>query len=112
MLAERTKQMIQEFYSHHQDGKTIPEIAQIYSISEQTVYNHLQTIAENNGVSRDSLLEVVPKPYEKNMSIRAPKEHVNPNELRQDFVDTLNGINSIIKKIDEACDSSIEQEEE
>ena len=56
-LSERVKEMMKNFVPLHEEGFTIPEIAEKYSISDSTVYGHLDEIAEQNGyASRVDLL--------------------------------------------------------
>ena len=52
--SERTKLMKENFMSLHNRGLMISEIAQKYNLSDQTVYNSLQAIADDYGVRRES----------------------------------------------------------
>lgn len=53
---ERTLRMKKEYKTLHDQGFTPKEIADKFHLSDTTVYNSLQEIAEKEGVTRDSLL--------------------------------------------------------
>ena len=55
---ERTLKMKQEFLGLRQIGLTPVEIASKYGVSRRTMYTYLGEIAENAGVTRESLLEM------------------------------------------------------
>ena len=57
--SERVVQMKINFMKLHQEGWTIPEIADKYNLSRPTVYRHLEAIASQNGVTREALLQQV-----------------------------------------------------
>lgn len=57
--SERVVQMKANFMNLHQEGWSISEIADKYNLSKPTVYRHLETIASQNGVTRESLLQHV-----------------------------------------------------
>lgn len=59
---ERTIQMMANFMQLHNQGFSIPEIAEKYSLHQITVYRHLQEIADKNGTTREELLQVVKTP--------------------------------------------------
>ncbi len=56
-LSERTKRMRKNFMKERREGKTIAQIAKEYEMNVSTVYSSLQIIADENNVSRESLLE-------------------------------------------------------
>lgn len=70
-ICERTRQMLDQFMSLHNEGLTIPQIAEHFGISADTVYRNLQDIADANGVSRESLLE---QPKTPSLTTRLKKE--------------------------------------
>ena len=49
--------MKQDFMELRSKGYSIPQMARLYQISFQTIYNHLDDIAIENSVSRDDLLQ-------------------------------------------------------
>lgn len=59
--SERVKKMLAGFMNLHEQGFSIPEIAQEFGLTSVTVYAYLQEIADNNGVTRESLLQQVHK---------------------------------------------------
>lgn len=99
--AERTIQMKLHFMELHEDGKTIKEIAAKYNITARSVYLHLQEIADENGVSRESLLDMVQKEHDVSKKhVRKKCEKVDPEELKKDFEGAIKHVNDIIEKID------------
>lgn len=83
--SERTKLMKENFMSLHNRGLTISEIAQKYNLSDQTVYNSLQAIADANGVSRESLLQVIKTPSDKAYAREVEKVKVDVGNLIHGF---------------------------
>lgn len=57
--SERVVQLKKNFIELHEQGFTIPEIADKFHLGKSTVYRLLGEIAQENGVSRDSLLQEV-----------------------------------------------------
>lgn len=57
--SERVVLLKQHFLELHMQGYTIPEIASKFNLSRSTVYRHLDAIAAQHQVSRDSLLQEV-----------------------------------------------------
>jgi len=55
-ISERAVQMKKHFIELHNEGLTIPQIAATFELDKSTVYRLLDDIAEENGVSRESLL--------------------------------------------------------
>ena len=55
--SSRTLKMMGEFMALHNAGHSIPEIAKMTRVDFATIYRHLDEIAEQNGVTRESLLE-------------------------------------------------------
>lgn len=62
--SERVKYLIDNFIKFHNEGMSIPEIAEKSAVTTRTIYSYLQEIADQNGVTRESLLEKVHKPHE------------------------------------------------
>lgn len=103
-ISERAIQMKANFMRLHDEGKTLTEIAEIYSLSRWTVYDHLQSIADENKdkvSSRDDLLERPHKTHElKNATLRMSREHVDIEEIRGLASDILSNIDKIVSKVD------------
>lgn len=57
--SERVVQMKASFMELHEAGLTIQEIADKFNLSRATMYRHLESIALENGVTRESLLQQV-----------------------------------------------------
>ena len=53
---EQVKFMKENFMELHQQGLSVPKIAEQFNLPQMVVYNALQEIADTNGVSRESLL--------------------------------------------------------
>ena len=99
--SERMRLMKENFMELHQQGFTIPEIAAKFNLGKATVYHTLQEIADANGVSRESLLQVVRTPTERAYKEEAKKVKVNVEELKNGFKEAGNLLDSLIGIIDE-----------
>lgn len=106
--SERTRLMKENFMELHQQGLTIPEIAEKFNLMKVTVYRALQEIADANGVSRESLLKIVRTPTERAYKEEAKKVKVNVTELKNGFKEVGNLLDSLIDIIDE----TLEEEKE
>jgi predicted DNA-binding protein YlxM (UPF0122 family) len=93
------------FMKHHEEGKTIKEIAELYNVSIRHIYTSLQDIADENNVSRESLLTNVHKKHKPLQNTKSAGQ-INPAEMKENFDGIINNAKIIIKKID-----SILQEE-
>ena len=85
--AERVKMMKESYMKLHNEGKGINEIAEIYKLSLTTCYNALQEIADQNCVTRESLL-IKPRIKSDEVSQKKEKlnrEPVNLDELKIEF---------------------------
>jgi len=100
--SERTRVMRENFMTYHEQGYTIKEIAEKSGLSDFTVYHNLQRIADEHGVSRDSLLKVVKGPRsERAFQEERQRVTVNVEELRAGFQEAGNLIDFLIETIDE-----------
>lgn len=54
---ESTRKMMEQFPELKEHGYTIPEIADKFGLSWTTVYNVLEIIAQENGQTREDLLD-------------------------------------------------------
>ena len=75
---ERTLQMKAHFMELHRKGLTIPQIAKEYNLSTPTVYACLQEIADQAGVSRESLLE---RPHNKHATFIRKDTKLKPVDV-------------------------------
>lgn len=101
----RMAELKKNFMKHHEEGKTIKEIAELYNVSIRHIYNSLQDIADENNVSRESLLKNIHKKHQPPQNIKSAGQ-INPAEMNENFYGIINNAKIIIKKID-----SILQEE-
>lgn len=100
-ISETVNVMKQNFMALHNDGYTIPEIAQKYNLDKSTVYRHLDDIARENGVSRDDLLQVIKGPCsERAFREEAKRVRIDVKELRKGLSDADNAIQGTIDLID------------
>ena len=106
--SERAKLMKQNFMELHNRGLTIPEIAERYDLSKITVYRNLQTVADENGVSRESLLQIIRMPTDKAYAREAKKVSVDVQQLKEEFKKAKSSITFLIEIIDQ----TLEQENE
>jgi len=98
--SERTKMMKANFMNDREIYSSMVEIAEKYQLSVFTVYDNLQDIADENGVSRDSLLFVVHKEHEVgNKKIQRKGKEINPEELKKDFEILEETVQSLREKI-------------
>ena len=63
MQNERTLKMKQEFMLLHNKGLSVKEIAEKFNLNVTTVYASLETIAQKEGCTRESLLKRVHAPH-------------------------------------------------
>lgn len=99
--SERMRLMKENFMELHQQGFTIPEIAEKYNLGKATVYHTLQDIADANGVSRESLLKIVRTPTERAYKEEAKRVKVNVTELKKGFEEAGKQLDFLIGIIDE-----------
>lgn len=76
MLADRTLQMKREYKTLFDSGMTPKEIAKKFGLTTRTISNHLDDIAKENGVSRESLTR---HPNNVKDPILLVKNSANPN---------------------------------
>jgi len=98
--AERTYVMKENFMSHHEAGESISEIAARYNLSKVTVYRHLQEIADKNGVTRESLLQIVRTPTPNQIGRETHRIRVTAQELDDEFNKVEQSLGSLIDLID------------
>lgn len=99
--SEKVSRMIDNFMELHNEGYTIPEIAKKFNLSETCVRNHLQEIADNNGVSRESLLQIVhSQHFMSKVRNSTQLEKEDPKELRKAFESAMNEVTALIRIVD------------
>lgn len=101
--SQSTIKMKGEFMFCHKKGMSIAEIAKEYDVSVYTIYDMLQEIADENGVTRESLLQIVHKSHV-NTASRDLNKKVNKVEavkIVDGFSNLLDEINTFIEKIEE-----------
>jgi len=106
-VSERTHAMKNNFMALHQQGYYIAEIAAKYNLSPATVYRHLQEIADENGVSRESLLQVIRTPTERQIQDGERRMRENAEELKKDFKEVSTAIDKLLNKIDQTIKEEI-----
>lgn len=99
--SERSQRMKKEFMMLHEQGLSIPEIAERFKLSADTVYRKLQEIAEANNVTRESLLQVVREPTERQYALEEQKTKVTVEELRRGFAEAGEKIDFLMKMLDD-----------
>ncbi len=97
----RVGEMMKNFLRLHNEGKDISEIAEMYHLSDQTVYLKLQEIANKEGITREELLS---RPHKKHVVTKQRKvvKTIDSFELKKDFEELQRNIDKILVNIDEA----------
>jgi len=109
--SERMRQLKENFMQLHEEGYTIPQIAEQYNLSFAAVYGKLQEIAEANNLKRKDLLQ-----HEKALSERSMlkaeerRMKVDAEELQKGFNDAVESIDNLISKIDVILESEKQEE--
>lgn len=98
---ERVKFYKRNFMRFHDEGYSIPEIAEKSNISYGHAYTLLQEIADANGVSREELLKIKNrKKPQFGKSSKIATQFVNSAELAEEFDNTLKSVDNILEDID------------
>lgn len=101
-IAERTYLVMKNFMRLHEQGYSIPEIAQRYSLTSRTVYYHLQEIADENNTTREALLRLVrTKKGEREWEREARKVKIDATEMQQEFETSIEAIDRLANQIEE-----------
>lgn len=107
-VSERVKELKKNFISHRENGETIKDISNRYQVSTRHIYHILHEIADENGVSRESLLVSPHHKHPKRGSILSEQIKTDEiDEIRENFEIMLSNAYKIIKQI-----SDILQQEE
>lgn len=104
-VSERVHVMKENFMTWHNQGFSIPEIAEMSHLSFNSVYNHLQEIAYENGVTRESLLQIVrtqksPKAWKD----EEKRVRIDTLSMAEDFKKAAETVNSLISQIDKVIE--------
>ena len=94
---QRVKKLHKEFMHYHNQGYSVMEIAKIFDVDFSTVYKHLQQIADENGVTRESLLSNPVGSYPSRAT--SSSEKVDFEKLRTDFDNAEKSIDEILNTI-------------
>lgn len=96
---QRVENLLKGFMQLHKDGYSIREIADHYQVDFSTVYNHLQEIADANGVTRESLLSQKSSPH---LNLHHPfrKEKIDAENLKREFKKVDEHLDNLITEID------------
>lgn len=106
--SERMRCLKTEFMELHEQGFSIPEIAKKFGLSGPAVYSALQEIADANGVTRISLLQVVRTPTERAYRNEVEKVRVDVRDIEEQFEKVGNEIEQLINTIE----TTLREEEE
>lgn len=106
-MNERTLQMIRYYKSHWKEPDCVPaEVAREFKLSPRTVYNYLQTIADELSnelgytITREDLLY---RPHSEHLCYERkyePVEPINLEEFREHFRNTKGSMRAMIESID------------
>lgn len=104
--SERVIKMKKEFVKYRESGKTIKEIANIFGVTDRTIYLNLQDIADENNLSREDLLFQIHKQHIRvsNKQVNGAKEVIDIEDMKKDFCEMLETSEGIIKKIEKTLE--------
>ena len=111
--SERVRRLVNhDFMQLHNEGCSIPEIAEKTSLDPSTVYGYLQTIADRNGTTRDELLQLHRKENEKRKERETARIKANSAEMLKAYDASINYIKELIGQIEESMHDNREDEGE
>lgn len=110
-ISESVIVMKKNFMTLHNQGFSIGEIAKKYNLTAPTIYRHLESIAVENGLEREDLLQVVKSPYS-NKGLKREKEKVafDKGELQKGIKESYNAIQGTIEIIDKILEEEKQYE--
>lgn len=97
--SERTRMMMSQFMSLHNQGYSISQIAEKFNLSKPTIYKYLEQIAQQEGVSRESLLQEIhtsPAYWLR----EEQRVKIDIDQLSKNFIIAETALNKIISQID------------
>ena len=101
-VSERVYLMKSNFMNLHEEGYSIPEIAEKFDLSYSTAYRHLGEIAQENGVTREDLLKIVQSPRsERRMIEEKEKIKLDTNEMLKEFDSLSSSIEALLSEVDQ-----------
>jgi len=106
--SERTRVMKENFMTLHKEGFSISEIGEKHNLTKATVYRHLQEIADAHNVTRDSLLQVLRNPTERQLSDEGNYIKVTAEELEKGFCEADVAIENLLGLIDKILEEEKE----
>lgn len=107
--SERMRQMKDNFMRFHEQGYSIPQIAEMHELSFSAAYRVLQDIADANNVSRDSLLQVIRVyPTDRVLREERKKVRIDVEQMKDSFNDARKAIDFLIGKIGETVKEETE----
>lgn len=109
--SERVRAMKREFMTLHNEGYGIYEIAEHFGLHFTTVYHHLEGVALENGVSRESLLSKVQTKRKHKVSISEEEKtaKVTFEEIGKHLEDAENSLKDVTTNIDKLLKKEEEQ---
>lgn len=97
---QRVKAMKENFMKYHNEGYTIPEIAEIFNVVPKTIYRCLDDIAKANGVTRESLLQKAPYPPHITSKAAYQRDKVEIEELQKSFTNLEHDLTEVINQLE------------
>lgn len=103
---ERTLQMMKNYVRLHDEGLSPAEIAKRYNLSQRAVYYVLQEIADEAGVSRESLLKTPHSEHQPFERISEPVKPINIEAFSERFQNALAVMNEFKELVQMAIEDS------
>ena len=103
---ERTLQMMENYIKLHDGGMSPHEIAKKYNLSNWTVYNSLQAIADKAGVTRESLLAQPHSEHQPFERITEPVKPINVTAFSERFQNALEVMSEFKEMVQLAIDDA------
>ena len=95
---QRVENLTQKFMQYHEAGYSIREIAAKFNVDRSTIYNYLDEIAKENGVTRESLLQRASFTKETSQA-SFTRDIIDIEELQQNFTTLSDQITNIIPQL-------------
>lgn len=98
---QRVAILVDSFMDYHNQGYSIPEIAEKLNVSNVTIYQHLEEIARKNGKTREDLLKVVHSVERIDKGISRKGSTIYSEEVIKSLQDIITDVDCLINKISE-----------